>query len=222
MWEWDCRNENLAKGRKSRNTHIVIMHFWLLESRLSLGHWTIVCILLTWSQTSSSRWISYPSLHLPPQWFRVLKIWFLSKHFLTQISALLPYMHISNSSMVASFSSSTYFIFRYGIFRCTSVLATEAEADAVATEVEVEVGGGGCICGGRGGGIEFCHGKGDGGGEVGVWTKGGVGVGVGIGIVRKHCVVDTTNSFTIDCSGTICHLGCHTQSSCTFMIAVVS
>ena len=41
--------------------------------------------------------------------------------------------------MVASFSSSTYFIFRYGIFRCTSVLATEAEADAVATEVEVEV-----------------------------------------------------------------------------------
>ena len=137
MWEWDCRNENLAKGRKSSNTHIVIMHFWLLESRLSLGHWTIVCILLTWSQTS--RWISYPSLHWPPQWFRVLKIWFLSKHFLTQISALLPYIHISNSSMVASFSSSTYFIFRYGIFRCTSVLATEAEADAVATEVEVEV-----------------------------------------------------------------------------------
>ena len=137
MWEWDCRNENLAKGRKSSNTRIVIMHFWLLESRLYLGHWTIVCILLTWSQTS--RWISYPSLHLPPQWFRVLKIWFLSKHFLTQISALLPYMHISNSSMVASFSSSTYFIFRYGIFRCTSVLATEAEADAVATEVEVEV-----------------------------------------------------------------------------------
>ena len=41
--------------------------------------------------------------------------------------------------MVASFSSSTYFIFRYGIFRCTSVLATEAEADAVAMEVEVEV-----------------------------------------------------------------------------------
>ena len=115
MWEWDCRNENLAKGRKSRNTHIVIMHFWLLESRLSLGHWTIVCILLTWSQTS--RWISYPSLHLPPQWFRVLKIWFLSKHFLTQLSTLLPYMYISNSSMVASFSSSTYFIFRYGIFR---------------------------------------------------------------------------------------------------------
>ena len=136
MWEWDCGNENLAKGRKSRNTHIVIMHFWLLESRLSLGHWTIVCILLTWSQTS--RWISYPSLHVPPQWFRVLKIWFLSKHFLTQISALLPYMHISNSSMVASFSSSTYFIFRYGIFRCTSVLATEAEADAFATEVEVD------------------------------------------------------------------------------------
>ena len=47
-------------------------------------------------------------------------------------------MHISNSSMVASFSSSTYFIFRYGIFRCTSVLATEAEADAFATEVEVD------------------------------------------------------------------------------------
>ena len=48
-------------------------------------------------------------------------------------------MHISNSSTVAYFSSSTYFIFRYGIFRCTSVLATEAEADAVATEVKVEV-----------------------------------------------------------------------------------
>ena len=136
MWEWDCRNENSAKGRKSSITHVVIMHFGLFELRLYLGHWKIVCILLTWSQ--ASRWISYPSLHSTPQWFQVLKIWFLSKHFLTQISALLPYMYIYNSSMVASFSSSTYFIFRYGIFRCTSVLATEVEADAFAMEVEVD------------------------------------------------------------------------------------
>lgn len=54
------------------------------------------------------------------------------------MSALLPYTYISNSSIVASFSSSTYFIFRYGIFHCTSVLATKAEADAFATDVEVD------------------------------------------------------------------------------------
>ena len=38
--------------------------------------------------------------------------------------------------MVASFSSLTYFVFRYCIFCCTSVLAMETEADAFVVEVD--------------------------------------------------------------------------------------